>query len=92
MTNMLFFGDNRYVLAEHLESSSVDLVYLDPPFNSKAQYNILYETRGDQRERAQQTIFRDMWSWEEAETQASYRATIAHGGPVAAIVQALTWH
>jgi site-specific DNA-methyltransferase (adenine-specific) len=90
MSGKLYFGDNRYVIAEHIEPNSVDLVYLDPPFNSKAQYNILYETRGNQRERAQQTIFRDMWSWEEEETQASYRAVLAHGGQVASIVEALT--
>jgi DNA modification methylase len=89
MSNMLYFGDNRYVIEEHLELNSVDLVYLDPPFNSKAQYNVLYETPGNQRESAQQTIFRDMWSWEE-EAEASYRAVLAHGGQIASIVEALT--
>lgn len=76
---MLYFGDNRYVLQEHIDSNSVDLVYLDPPFNSQARYNLLYETPGDQRENAQQTIFRDMWSWEE-EADASYRAVLAYVG------------
>lgn len=85
---MLYFGDNRYVLQEHVDSNSIDLVYLDPPFNSQARYNLLYETPGDQRESAQQTIFRDMWSWEE-EADASYRAVLAYGGQIAAIVDAL---
>jgi DNA modification methylase len=41
MTNMLYFGDNFEVLQQYVEPRSVDLVYLDPPFNSKAKYNLL---------------------------------------------------
>jgi 16S rRNA G966 N2-methylase RsmD len=40
VTNKLFYGDNLYVLREHVASESVDLIYLDPPFNSNANYNI----------------------------------------------------
>jgi adenine specific DNA methylase Mod len=64
----LYFGDNLGVLQEHVEANSVDLVYLDPPFNSKAQYNLLYETPDNERETAQRMVFRDTWSWgDEAE-------------------------
>jgi len=86
---MLYFGDNLRVLREHVEDSSVSLVYLDPPFNSKAQYNLLYETPGNERETAQQNVFRDMWTWEE-EAEQSFADILAAGGQVAAIMRALT--
>ena len=46
MTNKLFYGDNLDVLREHIASESVDLIYLDPPFNSNANYNILFRNPG----------------------------------------------
>ncbi|HMS56737.1 MAG TPA: hypothetical protein PKA27_15190 [Fimbriimonadaceae bacterium] len=42
--NKLFYGDNLDVLREHVPDESVDLIYLDPPFNSKADYNVLFKT------------------------------------------------
>jgi DNA modification methylase len=42
--NQLFFGDNLNVLREHIKDESVDLIYLDPPFNSKRDYNLLFKT------------------------------------------------
>ena len=44
MTNRLFYGDNLDVLREHVADASVDLVYLDPPFNSNAGYNVLFNS------------------------------------------------
>jgi DNA modification methylase len=44
MTNRLYYGDNLDVLREHVKDESVDLVYLDPPFNSNANYNILFKS------------------------------------------------
>ena len=87
--NKLFFGDNLDVLQEHVKEGSVDLVYLDPPFNSKAQYNLLYETPDNQRETAQRTAFRDTWNWGE-EAEFCFERVLAHGGQVASIVNALT--
>ena len=86
--NTLYFGDNLDVLSAHIEDETVDLVYLDPPFNSKAQYNVLYETPTNLRETAQRAIFRDSWWWEE-EAQACFEHVLAHGGPTAAILNAL---
>jgi adenine specific DNA methylase Mod len=42
--NQLFFGDNLNVLREHIQDESVDLIYLDPPFNSKRDYNLLFKS------------------------------------------------
>ena len=44
MTNRLYYGDNLDVLRDHIASDSIDLVYLDPPFNSNANYNILFKS------------------------------------------------
>ncbi len=87
--SILYFGDSSGVLQEHVDSNSVDLVYLDPPFNSKAQYNLLYETPANRRETAQQTVFRDSWSWGE-EAEFCYRLILAHGGQIAELINALT--
>ena len=43
-TNTLFYGDNLEVLREHIKDASVDLIYLDPPFNSKRDYNLLFKS------------------------------------------------
>lgn len=72
MTNMnrLYFGDNLHVLREHVANESVDLVYLDPPFNSKRDYNLLFKTPKGHESDAQITAFEDSWHWgEQAERE-----------------------
>lgn len=63
--NKLYFGDNLDILRQHIATESVDLVYLDPPFNSKRGYNILYKTPKGQESQAQAIAFQDTWSWGE---------------------------
>jgi len=66
----LYFGDNLYVLRDEIKSESVDLVYLDPPFNSKRDYNLLFKTPKGQASDAQITAFDDSWHWgEQAERE-----------------------
>lgn len=66
MPNTLFYGDNLHVLREHIASESVDLIYLDPPFNSSANYNILFKSpEGDDSE-SQIEAFEDTWHWNES--------------------------
>ena len=68
----LYFGDNLDILREHVRDESVDLVYLDPPFNSKRDYNLLFKTPKGQSSDAQITAFEDSWHWgEQAETEYS---------------------
>lgn len=61
MPGAIYCGDNLDVLPEYVPPESVDLVYLDPPFNSQRTYNIVYKDSGAQAE-----AFKDYWSWEEA--------------------------
>ena len=70
MTNRLYFGDNLHVLREHVADASVDLIYLDPPFNSKRDYNLLFKTPKGHESDAQITAFEDSWHWgEQAERE-----------------------
>jgi len=68
--NQLFFGDNLDVLRESIKDKSIDLIYLDPPFNSKANYNLLFKTPNGHESDAQITAFEDTWHWgEQAERE-----------------------
>ncbi len=61
--NVLYFGDNLDILREHIADESVDLIYLDPPFNSKRDYNLLFKTPKGHQSDAQITAFEDSWHW-----------------------------
>jgi DNA modification methylase len=61
--NQLFFGDNLTVLREQIATESVDLIYLDPPFNSKRGYNLLFKSPKGHESDAQITAFKDTWEW-----------------------------
>jgi 16S rRNA G966 N2-methylase RsmD len=63
VTNSLFYGDNLDVLRERVKDASVDLVYLDPPFNSNAVYNVLFRTPLGEGATAQIRAFEDTWTW-----------------------------
>jgi adenine specific DNA methylase Mod len=62
--NKLFYGDNLYVLRRHIKDESVDLCYIDPPFNSKRNYYQIYNNVGKE-DRAQAQAFVDTWTWDE---------------------------
>ena len=63
MAGNLYYGDNLGVLREHVRDETVDLVYLDPPFNSNATYNVLFKAPSGQQSRAQIEAFEDTWHW-----------------------------
>lgn len=68
INNILYYGDNLNILREHIQDNSVDLIYLDPPFQSGQDYNLLYEERNGTKSRAQMKVFTDTWQWgQEAE-------------------------
>jgi site-specific DNA-methyltransferase (adenine-specific) len=70
MTNGLYYGDNLAVLRESIADESVDLIYLDPPFNSNASYNILFKAPSGEQSQAQIEAFEDTWHWNESAERA----------------------
>ena len=70
MANALYYGDNLQVLRDEIASESVDLIYLDPPFNSQATYNVLFRSPTGKESQAQIEAFEDTWHWNQAAEQA----------------------
>jgi len=75
MENILYYGDNLKVLRRYIPANSVDLVYLDPPFNSKSTYNILFREPTGKPSTAQITAFEDTWHWTE-ETERIFQEIV----------------
>jgi site-specific DNA-methyltransferase (adenine-specific) len=88
MKNRLYFGDNLKVLRESLEAESVDLVYLDPPFKSDQDYNVLFAEQNGTRSAAQIRAFQDTWRWDQAAAEA-YREVVESGGRISMVMQGL---
>ena len=87
--NRLYFGDNLDILREHVQDESVDLIYLDPPFNSNATYNVLFREAGGEGSAAQIHAFDDTWHW-DIESERAYRAVVTDGPrKLADLLQAL---
>ncbi len=84
--NQLFYGDNLDVLQRHVKDESIDLVYLDPPFKSNQDYNVLFAEHGT-RSTAQIKAFEDTWRWDEV-AAAAYEETVESGGEVAQAMRA----
>ena len=76
--NKLYFGDNLDIMRQYIPDESVDLIYLDPPFNSKATYNVLFAEKNGTRSAAQITAFEDTWHW-DMKTEAAYREIVSEG-------------
>ncbi len=71
-TGVLFYGDNLPILREYIPDEGVDLVYLDPPFNSNRNYNVLFKDESGKYSEAQIEAFEDTWHWSEAAEQTYY--------------------
>jgi DNA modification methylase len=85
LVSELYYGDNLPILREYIADESVNLVYLDPPFNSNADYNVLYREHTGGRAAAQVQAFKDTWEW--AEAAPTYFETVRQGGPVSEALQ-----
>ena len=68
--NTLYYGDNLDILKHYVKTESVDLVYLDPPFQSGRDYNILFEEQDGSRAAAQIQAFEDTWTWDQRSAAA----------------------
>jgi DNA modification methylase len=76
--NTLYYGDNLKILRQHVSDQTVDLVYLDPPFKSDQDYNVLFKERNGTRSAAQVKAFKDTWSW-DTESSRAYQEMVEQG-------------
>lgn len=78
--NRLYYGDNLPILRERIKDESVDLVYLDPPFNSNKSYNVLFQSKSGDDPSAQIEAFDDTWTWAQ-DSEAVYEQMVGGGAP-----------
>ncbi len=78
--NTLFYGDNLDVLRQDIPTESVNLIYIDPPFNSNRSYNVLFGQKQGEAAQAQIEAFNDTWSWTQ-DSDRQYREMLAGGVP-----------
>ena len=87
--NHLYYGDNLTVLRESLAAESVDLIYLDPPFNSKRDYNLLFKSPKGHESEAQIEAFEDTWHWNTQSEREFEELLQQSNTDVSALMQAL---
>jgi DNA modification methylase len=85
--NLLYYGDNLDVMRLHIKDETVDLVYLDPPFNSNTNYNVLFAEKDGSKAASQIQAFSDTWTWSQ-ESESVYAEIVTAGGRVADCLQA----
>lgn len=85
-TNVLYYGDNLDVLRQHIPDESIDLIYLDPPFKSNQDYNVLFAERDGSRSAAQIKVFEDTWQWDQSAAEA-FHEVVENGGNVSQVMQ-----
>ena len=88
-TNVLYYGDNLEILRKYIPDDSIDLIYLDPPFNSKASYNILFKEPTGELSAAQIKAFSDSWHWDQA-AEDTFQDIVLNAPPkVAKLIDAI---
>ncbi|MEN6318619.1 MAG: DNA methyltransferase [Syntrophaceae bacterium] len=85
--NQLYYGDNLDILRRYVKDETVDLVYLDPPFNSNANYNVLFAEKNGSKAASQIQAFTDSWTWNQ-ESETIFAEIVTAGGCVADCLQA----
>ncbi len=68
--NVLYYGDNLDILRRYIEDETIDLIYLDPPFKSEQDYNVLFAEQNGSRAAARIKAFEDTWQWDQAAAKA----------------------
>jgi len=86
--NVLYYGDNLDVMRRYVPDESVDLVYLDPPFKSNKDYNVLFAEQDGTKSKSQIKAFEDTWRWDQEAAEA-YETVVEAGGRVADAMRAL---
>ena len=87
--NTLFYGDNLPILREYIPDESIDLIYLDPPFNSNRTYNVLFKQESGQDSEAQIAAFEDTWHWNQAAEETYHELATAAPAHVGQMIGAL---
>jgi DNA modification methylase len=87
LKNLLYYGDNLDVMRLHIKDETVDLVYLDPPFNSNTNYNVLFAEKDGSKAASQIQAFSDTWTWNQ-ESESIFAEIVTAGGLVADCLQA----
>jgi site-specific DNA-methyltransferase (adenine-specific) len=87
--NTLFYGDNLIILREYIPDESVDLVYLDPPFNSNRSYNVLFRDESGVDSEAQIEAFEDTWHWNSSAEETYHYLVTECAEHIAAMIGAL---
>jgi site-specific DNA-methyltransferase (adenine-specific) len=85
----LFYGDNLWHLTENVDDESVDLVYLDPPFNSQVQFNVIFDRPDGGVSEAQAGAFNDAWKWTTGESEPAYEYVMSRGGGPAEMLRGM---
>ena len=80
--NLLYYGDNLPILRDRIKDESVDLIYLDPPFNSKQVYNVIFDEKNGSPSVSQSRAFDDTWHWRDRKSQEVYQEIARFGGKV----------
>jgi DNA modification methylase len=86
-SNVLYYGDNLDILRRYVKDETVDLVYLDPPFNSNTNYNVLFAEKDGSRAASQIQAFSDTWTWNQ-ESESAFAEIVTAGGRVGDCLQA----
>ncbi len=85
--NMLYYGDNLDILKRYIKDETVDLIYLDPPFQSGQDYNVLFKEHNGSSSAAQIMAFEDTWHWDQAAAKA-FEDALTFGGRLADTMEA----
>ena len=84
--NTLYYGDNLKILREYIKDESVDLIYLDPPFNSNRNYNVLFKDESGTEADSQIHAFEDTWHWNHV-AEETYRELLLAGDEVSTMIE-----
>ncbi|MBV9020234.1 MAG: site-specific DNA-methyltransferase, partial [Ktedonobacteraceae bacterium] len=85
-SNFLYYGDNLDILRRYIKDETIDLIYLDPPFNSQQNYNVLFAEKSGVRSAAQIKAFGDTWKWDQGAAQ-TYQQVVEAGGTLSETLQ-----
>lgn len=86
--NCLYYGDNLDILRRYVKDESVDLIYLDPPFNSNRDYNVIFAEHNGSKSTAQIKVFEDTWRWDQGAAEEYEHIMEKIGGEVSQVMQA----